>query len=74
MRVHYDQKADLLYIRLDERKQKVLNRRIFEDVVLDIGRNNKIVGIEILDASKHVDVRKIFPIKTERPSAAVASR
>jgi len=74
MRIHYDQKVDLLYIRLDERKQKVINKRIFEDVVLDIGRNNRIVGIEILDASKHVDVRKIFPVKTERRSAAVASR
>jgi len=74
MRIHYDQKVDLLYICLDEKKQKVINKRIFEDVVLDIGRNNKIVGIEILDASKHVDVRKIFPVKTERSSAAVASR
>jgi uncharacterized protein YuzE len=43
-------------------------------VVLDIGRKNRIVGIEILDASKHMDVRKIFPVKTEKPSATVASR
>jgi uncharacterized protein YuzE len=74
MRIQYDRKVDLLYIRLDEKKQKVINKRIFEDVVLDIGRNNRIVGIEILDASKHMDVRKIFPVKTEKPSATVASR
>ncbi len=65
MRVQYDHKMDMLYIRLDERKQKVINKRIFEDVVLDIGKNDRIVGIEILDASKHVDVRKLFPVKTE---------
>jgi uncharacterized protein YuzE len=59
---------------LDEKKQKVINKRIFEDVVLDIGRNSRIVGIEILDASKHMDVRKIFPVKTEGGSAALASR
>ncbi|MEW5900084.1 MAG: DUF2283 domain-containing protein [Acidobacteriota bacterium] len=74
MRVHYDPKVDLLYIRLDEKKQKVINKRIFEDVVLDIGRNNRIVGIEILDASKHMDVRKIFPVKTEGAYASSASR
>jgi len=74
MRIQYDRKVDLLYIRLDEKKQKVINKRIFEDVVLDIGRNNRIVGIEILDASKHMDVRKIFPVKTEGASAALASR
>jgi uncharacterized protein YuzE len=65
MKVHYDSKVDLLYIRLDERRQKVINKRIFEDVVLDIGKANRIVGIEILDASKHLDVRKLFPIKIE---------
>ena len=74
MRIQYDRKVDLLYIRLDEKKQKVINKRIFEDVVLDIGRNNRIVGIEILDASKHMDVWKIFPVKIERASAALASR
>jgi uncharacterized protein YuzE len=74
MRIQYDRKVDLLYIRLDEKKQKVINKRIFEDVVLDIGRNNRIVGIEILDASKHMDVRKIFPVKIERASAALAGR
>jgi len=65
MKVHYDSKVDLLYIRLDERRQKVINKRVFEDVVLDIGKGNRIVGIEILDASKHLDVRKLFPVKIE---------
>jgi uncharacterized protein YuzE len=74
MRIQYDRKVDLLYIRLDEKKQKVINKRIFEDVVLDIGRNNRIVGIEIIGASMHMDVRKIFPVKTEGSSAALASR
>jgi uncharacterized protein YuzE len=74
MRIQYDRKVDLLYIRLDEKKQKVINKRIFEDVVLDIGRNNKIVGIEILEASKHMNVRKIFPVKAEGASPALARR
>ena len=56
MNVSYNDKKDLLYIRLDDRKQQVINRRVSDDVVLDIGEGNKIIGIEILDASKHVNL------------------
>ncbi len=65
MNIHYNDKTDLLYIRLDDRKQKVVNRRVSEDIVLDIGENEKVVGIEILDASKHVNLEKLFPVKYE---------
>ncbi len=63
MQITYNSKSDLLYIRLDERKQAVVNRRLDDDVVLDIGRNERIVGIEILDASKHLDLKKLLPVK-----------
>ena len=53
MQIHYNAKKDLLYIRLDERKQEVINRRPSEDIVLDIGEGDRLVGIEIMDASKH---------------------
>ena len=65
MKVTYDDKSDLLYIRLDESKQDVLNKRVTDDVVLDIGKDNRIVGIEILGASTHVDLSKILPIQHE---------
>lgn len=63
MKITYNDKTDLLYIRLDDRKQDVLNRRITEDIVLDMGEGDRIVGIEILDASKHVTLDKLFPVK-----------
>lgn len=65
MKITYNDKMDLLYIRLDDRKQDVLNRRITEDIVLDMGEGDRIVGIEILDASKHVTLDKLFPVKYE---------
>jgi uncharacterized protein YuzE len=65
MKITYNDKTDLLYIRLDDRKQDVLNRRIAEDIVLDMGEGDRIVGIEILDASKHVTLDKLFPVKYE---------
>jgi uncharacterized protein YuzE len=65
MQILYDAKTDLLYIRLDDQKQDVINRRLADNVVLDVGENEHIVGIEILDASKHVNLRRLFPVEYE---------
>ncbi len=62
MQVSYNDKTDLLYIRLDDRRQEVMNRRVSDDVVLDIGEGDKIIGIEILDASKHVSLDRLLPV------------
>jgi uncharacterized protein YuzE len=65
MRIEYDAKKDLLYIRLDERRQEIINRRPSEDIVLDIGESDRIVGIEIMDASKHLSLESLLPVKYE---------
>jgi len=65
MNILYNDKTDLLYIRLDDKKQEIINQRVSEDVVLDIGEDEKIVGIEILDASKHVSLEKLMPVSYE---------
>jgi uncharacterized protein YuzE len=63
MNIQYDTKNDLLYLRFESTSQIIINRRVSEDIVLDIGADDKIVGIEILDASKHVNLEKIIPIE-----------
>jgi uncharacterized protein YuzE len=65
MNITYNDKTDLLYIRLDDRKQDVVNRRVSEDVVLDIGEEDRIIGIEIMDASRHIALDRLLPIKYE---------
>ena len=65
MQILYGVKTDLLYIRLDDRKQSVINRRVSKDIVLDVGAGDKIVGIEILDASKHLNLQKLLPVQYE---------
>lgn len=62
MNISYNDKTDLLYIRLDDKKQEITNRRVSEDIVLDIGEDDKIAGIEILDASKHISLEKLIPV------------
>ena len=71
MQILYNDKTDLLYLRLDERKQQVINKRLSEDIVLDIGEDGRIVGIEILDASKHLNLERLLPVKYEISSEAV---
>ncbi len=65
MNISYSDSSDLLYIRLDERKQDVINKRVSESVVLDIAEGGKIVGIEILNASQHVNLENLLPVKYE---------
>lgn len=63
MKIFYNDKTDLLYIRLDDKKQTVINKRISESIVVDIGEKEKVIGIEILDASRHVNLETLLPIK-----------
>ena len=70
MNIAYNDKTDLLYIRLDDRKQDVINKRVSDDIVVDIGENDKIIGIEILDASRHVALDKLLPVKYEIAKAS----
>jgi uncharacterized protein YuzE len=71
MNVSYNDKKDLLYIRLDDSRQQIINRRVSDDIVLDIGEGNKIIGIEILDASKHVNLDRLLPVNYELSKGAV---
>ena len=68
MQILYDDRQDLLYLRLDERTQDVINRRLSDDVVLDIGEDDRIVGIEILDASERLNLSELLPIQYRQAS------
>ena len=62
MKIEYDDKTDLLYIRFDEAKQDIINQRVSDNIVLDIGTDDKIVGIEILDAMETINLSNVLPI------------
>lgn len=53
MKITYDKKTDALYIRLLEGKHQCHTLRLTDSIALNIGKNELLVGIEILDA-KHV--------------------
>ena len=65
MRIEYIQKADLLYVRFDPRPQEVTNRRVSDHIVLDLGAGERVVGLEILNASRYVDIEQLRSFKSQ---------
>ena len=62
MQIEYNSRTDLLYLRLDDERQTVVNRRVSDDVVLDVGPDERLVGIEIMDASRHLRLDRLLPV------------
>lgn len=64
MKIFYDNEVDALYLKLgDETPEGAIE--IAEGVNLDTTSNNRIVGIEILDASKKIDLKTILSYTLE---------
>ena len=63
--VHYDPKADAVYIELAKGKYEV-SREISDSVVVDEDKNGKILGVEVLDVSKVLGPK--FRANMERPA------
>lgn len=64
MRVYYDNEVDALYIKLgNQRPEGVVE--ITEGFNLDTTSENKIVGIEILNASKKMNIKTILSYELE---------
>jgi uncharacterized protein YuzE len=64
MKVYYDNEADALYLKFgDESPDGAIE--ITEGVNLDTTFEDRIVGIEILDASKRIDLKTILSYTLE---------
>jgi len=53
MKMHYDQKSDALYLRLDDSKI-IESAEVQPGIVLDYDANNQVVGVEILRVKERV--------------------
>jgi len=61
MKIRYDPEVDALYISFRQGPSQVTTFRLSEDVAIDLGSREEIVGIEVLDASSHVDLERLKP-------------
>ena len=53
MRIHYDEKVDALYLRLDNSKV-VESEEVKPGIVLDFNAKDQVVGIEVLRFKRRV--------------------
>jgi uncharacterized protein YuzE len=65
MKVRYDEKHDIAYIRFSLKKPDGAIE-IDEGVVLDTTAANEIVGLEIFDAAKRLPIESLFQLEISR--------
>ncbi len=65
MKISYDSEIDALYIRLIEGKYECRTLRLNEEIALNIGPDEKLVGIEILDAKEVLGSGKLPKLVVE---------
>ena len=61
MKIKYDPQVDALYISFKKGPTQVTTLRFSEDVAIDLGPHEEIVGIEILGASDHLALERLKP-------------
>ena len=61
MKIKYDPKVDAAYISFKKGRTQVTTVRVTEDIAIDFGPGEEIVGIEILDASEHLGLDRKRP-------------
>ena len=64
MKIYYDDEVDALYLELGKQKPEGVVE-IAEGINLDICTDGKLAGIEILDASKKLDINTIMNYSLE---------
>jgi len=65
MRISYDPKYDILYIKLGKAK-RVFCIEVDEDITFDVDQSGKLVGIEILSASERLDLKSLLPVEINK--------
>ncbi|XWK87848.1 MAG: DUF2283 domain-containing protein [Phormidium sp.] len=72
MKISYDSEIDALYIRLVEGKHECRTLQLTEEIALNIGENELLVGIEILDATEVLGAGNVPNVVLENISFTVA--
>lgn len=71
IRVEYDSKADALYIWLRKARYEI-SEELAENVIMDLDKRGRIIGIEILDASKNLGKQLVNKILNTEKLAVTA--
>ncbi len=72
MKISYDSEIDAFYIRLVEGKHQCRTLQLTEEISLNIGENELLVGIEVLDATQILGAGSVPDVVLENISFKVA--
>jgi uncharacterized protein YuzE len=72
MRITYDTETDALYIRLLEGERQCRTLRLTDEISLNIGEGEMLVGIEVLDATEVLGQGKLPTVVLENVTAVPA--
>ncbi len=64
MKVHFDEKADAIYFRLDD-SRIVESQEVQPGIVLDFNEKNQVVGVEILQVKSRVPLANLKQMQFE---------
>jgi uncharacterized protein YuzE len=64
MRVHFDEKADAIYFRLDESKI-IESEEVHPGIILDFNEREEVVGVELLRVKNRIPLSDLKQIKFE---------
>jgi uncharacterized protein YuzE len=70
MDISYDTKYDLLNIRFCSESHQVLTTKVDDDIALDFCEDGRLHSIEILDASRRVDLGSVLHEKKAKRGVA----
>jgi uncharacterized protein YuzE len=65
MKISYDPEIDALYVRLLDGQHECRSVRLSDEVALNIGAGEKLVGVEILDAASVLGIGKTPAVMLE---------
>jgi len=71
MKITYDKEIDAMYLQFQEGTFSS-NKEVADGVILDLGKGNIILGIEILSASKRIKPKNIGYLNFQFPMKASA--
>ena len=72
MKISCDSEIDALYIRLVEGKHQCRTLQLTDEIALNLGKNELLVGIEVLDATQVLGAGNIPNVVPENISFSVA--
>ena len=70
MKISYDSKYDVVYIKLIDGVKEVSSKHLNEDITIDFDEKRRMVGIEILSASRYLELGSLLPITIEKAKTA----